>query len=275
MKQLNVTTAQLREAFECYPEMWVKELAIVNRLEQMTWRSQQGGRKKLPAQTFDIYQLGLDFGADFALNALRISQPKALANQIAQYICLDVARAGLNAHPIYCHRFNDNWHEQLREFIGRGGDVTVWDDWCQLVITASHGDPVFERITGRVIAALCGHGDYPDVEEGGLDGLLDAVDDLAWLLVHADARYTAAKRIADLALNLERRWQNGTRLEFEFIDEIDAAMETLEEQLTPEHEQRALGVAWAALVLHTRGEAIRPVAPMPAMAEDSQGRGAP
>lgn len=270
-KQLNVTAAQLREAFERYPEMWVKELVIVNRLEQLAWISQQGGRKKLPEQTFDIYQLGLDFGADFALTALRFSQPKALANQIAQYICLDVAKAGLSAHPIYRHRFNDKWHEQLREFIGRGGDLEQWSEWCHLVITSSHGDPVFVRISDRVIAALCGRGGYPDIEEGGLDGLIDAVDDLAWLLVRADARYTAARRIADLAGDLETRWQNGTRLEFEFIDEIDAAMETLEDQLMPEYEQRALGVAWAALVLHTRGEAIRPVAPTPALDENEQG----
>ena len=267
MKQLNVTLSHLREVFERLPDMWATELAIVDRIEKMEWRGKRAGREKV----LDIYQLGIDFGAEFAFTALRVSDPQPLADQIARFICIDIATAGLKAHPNFFRAYPEQWQENLRNFIARGGDLMEWESWCQRIRSDNRFSEVGNRLADRVVAAVCGRQNHPDIEEGGLEGLIDAVDELAWLYVQADARYTSARRIANLAAALETRWQSGTRLEFEFIDEIEAAMEELEEQLTPEHEQRALGVAWASLVLHTRGETIRPIAPIPAQDENDQG----
>lgn len=264
MKQLSVTVAALRAAFEENPEVWQPELAIIDRIEKMEWRGKRAGRMKV----LDIHQLGLDFGAGFAMTALRFADPRPLANQIARFLCLDVAGAALRAHPGLNLSLKDGWQETLRDFIAGNGDLTTWEGWCQAVRReGERRGEVAERIAGRITAAVCGRGDFADIYNGGLDGLLDAVDDLQLIFMRGDERYTAARRIADLANEIEARWQAGTRLKFAFAGAIDDAMEALEDQLLPDHEYRALGVVWAAFVWHTRGESIPPRPPKPALAE--------
>ena len=260
MKKLSVTLSHLREAFEQHADIWAHELEICNRIEKRKWKTKEVGTEMV----VDVHQLGLDFGAEFAFNVLRFSDPKPLADQIARFICIDIAAAGLRTHPHMASLFPEKWEETLYGFIARGGDLVEMEGWCSVIQENFRYGDVSRRLSSRIVAVVCGRQDTPDIEEGGLDGLIDAVDDLAWLLMRADARYTSASRIATLAHGMEARWQNGTRLDFEFADEIDEAMEKLEEELIAEHEPRALGVAWASWVRHTRGEIIRPVAPIPA-----------
>lgn len=274
MMHLTVTLQRLRDAVA--DSHWVDEAkkAIIDQIEKMGWLAKKPSTKReLP-----LDKIALTFGLPFALWALRCAEPVADANRAGRLMALDMAFAALDAHPDKRGTAEIEFLTRLRNCVLSNASleplrasVFYLNELANIYIKSDRLDDEISWALAEIQVRALHGGDSIDPagdwSEGGLYGAENAVSDLSWLLVRADPRYANARRIAELAYAMEKRWQDGTRLDFEFSDEIVAEIDALERSLEEAHKERAWGLAWQSWNLHVKGEVTPPAVPVPLVSQ--------
>jgi hypothetical protein len=267
MIDLTVTLARLKEEAESEGFFPQERRDILVEIEKAGWAA----KKPRAAQGLPLAKIEKVFGLPFALWALRCAEPPEAAQRIGRLVEIDLARAGLDVSPADSHEFARDFVARLEAYVLAGADLEAFRnnvgslarlEDCHCGKDAGRlEDEVAWVKYGLMLTPFHG-GDSVDPDGdfswGGLYGVDSAVDSLGWLLVRGMPEFAAAKRVADLAEALEKRWQEGTRLDFAFFaDEIEPAIAALEKQLTPAAEALAWSIAKASWDWHVNRVAAK------------------
>ena len=262
MTKLSVTPKRLREEAENGDFCARENLTIIEQIERIAWHA----KKPRMDQAIPLEKIASAYGLPFALWALRCAEQEKTADLVGRMVALDMAKAGLDAHPeTFATHYRDFLHK-IEAYVLGGADLEPFrprvSEMARLSNTySSRGWPdslsneIEWLLLGLLTRSFFGEADCVDPEgDFSLSGLYCApiaVDDLAFLLIRATPEFKSAKRVAEMAKNIEHRWQEGTRLEFSFYgDEIEQAIDALDTKLAPAAEELAWSTAKASWEKH-------------------------